>query len=57
MIGFQLGYIMCYTNQINPALNAKFGWDDHEATVNESVIGSCATVAMIFSAAASGQII
>ena len=25
-IGFQLGYIFCYTNQITPALNAKYGW-------------------------------
>ena len=57
VIGFQLGYIMCYTNQINPALNAKFGWDDHQATINESIIGSIATVALMISASVSGQII
>ena len=56
-IGFQLGYIFCYTNQITPALNAKFGWDDHEATINESIIGSCSTVTLMISAALSGSLI
>lgn len=56
-IGFQLGYIFCYTNQITPALNAKFGWDDHQATVNESIIGSCSTVTLMISAALSGSLV
>jgi len=53
-IGFQLGYIFCYTNQITPALNAKFGWSGSTATINESIIGSCSTITLMISAALSG---
>ena len=56
-IGFQLGYIFCYTNQITPALNAKFGWSGSTATVNESIIGSCSTLTLMVSAALSGSLI
>ena len=56
-IGFQLGYIFCYTNQITPALNAKFGWEGNTATVNESIIGSCSTVTLMISAALSGSLV
>lgn len=56
-IGFQLGYIFCYTNQITPALNAKFHWNKHEATINESIIGSCSTVTLMISAAISGWLV
>mmetsp|Transcript_15113 Transcript_15113/g.19110 ORF Transcript_15113/g.19110 Transcript_15113/m.19110 type:complete len:193 (-) Transcript_15113:971-1549(-) len=55
-IGFQLGYIFCYTNQITPALNEKFNWTDN-ATRNESIVGSCSTVTLMFSAAISGRLI
>ena len=57
VIGFQLGYIMCCTNQITPAINAKFGWDEKDATMHQSVIGSSAKLSLIFSAAFSGQIV
>ena len=56
-IGFQLGYIFCYTNQITPALNARFGWEGSTATINESIIGSCSTLTLMLSAALSGQFI
>ena len=56
-IGFQLGYIFCYTNQITPALNAKFGWEDEKATIMESIIGSCSTVTLMISAALSGTLV
>ena len=56
-IGFQLGYIFCYTNQITPALDAKFGWEGSTATVNESIIGSCSTVTLMISAALSGSLV
>lgn len=56
VIGFQLGYIFCYTNQITPALNARFGWDDHEATINESIIGSASTLTLMLAAAITGSL-
>ena len=56
-IGFQLGYIFCYTNQITPALNAKFGWEGSTATINESIIGSCSTITLMISAALSGSLV
>ena len=54
-VGFQLGYIFCYTNQMAPALDAKFGWEGNKATINESVIGSSATLTLMLSAALTGR--
>ena len=56
VIGFQLGYIFCYTNQITPALNARFDWDKHEATINESIIGSASTLTLMIAAALTGAL-
>ena len=38
-------------------MNARFGWDEHEATINESIIGSCSTITLMMSAAASGTLV
>jgi MFS family permease len=50
-----LGYVFCYTNQIIPALAAKFDWDERETTINESIIGSCATITLMIAAAFTGR--
>ena len=57
VIGFQLGYIFCYTNQITAAMNAKFDWDDHEATIHESIIGSSSTLTLMVAAGLTGTLI
>ena len=44
-VGFQLGYVFCYTNQINPALQAKFNW--MRPGLMESIVGSSATLTLM----------
>lgn len=58
VVGFQLGYVMCYVNQIAPALNLKFGWDTKkEQDLNESIIGSCVTITLMIGASVAGQLV
>ena len=57
-IGFQLGYVMCYTNQIAPALNAKFGWTTTQSiSLHESLIGSAVTITLMAGAYTAGFLV
>ena len=40
---------------MNPAMDAKFGWEGSKATINESVVGSSATVTLMIAAALTGR--
>jgi hypothetical protein len=57
-VGFQIGYVFCYTNQITPALNAKFGWTTkEEQTKFDSIIGSSAILTIMVGSYAAGWMI
>ena len=58
LVGFQLGYVFCYTNQISPALNAKFGWTTkQEQDLYESIIGSSVTLTLMLGSYIAGHLI
>ena len=57
-LGFQIGYVFSYTNQLSPALSAKFSWTtDEQKTVFETVVGSSATLTTIFGTLLGGRLI
>jgi MFS family permease len=55
--GFHVGYTMAYTNQTANTLNAKFGWDDNQKTLYQSMIGSFAVGSMMVGSTLGGRLI
>ena len=57
-LGFQIGYVFCYTNQLTPALNAKYDWDTpSEQSYYESIVGASGVGTTIVGTAMGGKLI
>lgn len=52
-----LGYSLSYTNQLEPLMNVKFGWNEQEAGIYQGMIGAAVVVGMMIGSQLSGTVI